>query len=187
MAFEAVPDLNCTKTYALGGIDKKTRKPNPKQVEGFYLGFREVNSPKSKTGLAKLHIFQTRTGNHGVWGKTNLDQQLSTSLVGFMVRATFKGMMETKNNPMYTYLVEVDKDNTIDVSNLSSNTNDETEEQEDDSTAEQAFSDDEPEEENLEEEEVPADEVPPVKVTATSKANKAKVEALLGKRRNAAA
>lgn len=108
-------DLDCTKTTALGGTDKKSGKKNPTQLEGYYIGTRKVESAKSKNGFASLHIFQTKTGNVGVWGKTNLDQKMTGVAPGTMTRVSFVGMVETKNNPMYKYKVEVDKENTIEV------------------------------------------------------------------------
>lgn len=116
MGFTELADLDCTVTTALGGRDKKNNKNNPTQIEGYYIGSRQVASPKSKTGFAALHVFQTEEGNVGVWGKTNLDQKMKQVTPGSMTRVTFTGMMETKNNPMYKYKVEVDSSNTIDVS-----------------------------------------------------------------------
>lgn len=115
MGFKSLADLDADVCYALGGSDRKTGKANPTQVEGYYIGSRQVPSPKSKTGFAALHIFQTPEGNVGIWGKTNLDSKLGRVTPGTMARVTFLGMKETKNNPMYVYGVEVDSDNTIPV------------------------------------------------------------------------
>lgn len=115
MAFQEVADLDCSTTTALGGTDKKSGKKNPTSIEGYYVGTRQVVSPKSKTGFAALHVFQTKTGNVGVWGKTNLDAKMLTVKPGAMARVEFTGMVETKNNPMYKYRVQVDLDNVIDV------------------------------------------------------------------------
>jgi hypothetical protein len=169
MAFTKLVQLDAddSKTFALGGINKKTGKANPKQAEGYYLGHRIV---ANKKGDSKLHHFETANGVVAVWGKTNLDRQLNDGLIGVMTRVTFTGMKETQNNPMYTFSVEVDRDNTSDTAGLG--INEPSEEPQD------AFSDDEPEE--TDEDETPADEAPPVAVT---KANKAK--ALLSKRRAA--
>lgn len=119
MAFKTVTDLSADNTVALGGTNRKTGKTNPTSAEGYYLGSREVDSQKSKTGKAKIHVFQTPKGNLGVWGKTDLDRKMESVVLGAMTRITYTGMQETKNNPMYKYKVEVDDTNTIEVSSLS--------------------------------------------------------------------
>lgn len=115
MAFKPLADLDCTTTTAIGGTNKETGAKNPISIEGYYIGTRQVPSKKSKTGLAALHILQTASGNVGVWGKTNLDQKMPSVLPGQLIRVSFVGMVETPNNPMYKYKVEVDADNTIQV------------------------------------------------------------------------
>ncbi len=114
MAFKEIADLETEKTIALGGLNKKTGKPNPKQIEGFYLGSKEVTSKLSKTGLAWLHVFQTDTGKTGVWGKTNLDFKMKQAVPGTMTRVTQTGTKPSdKGNPMYLYSVLQDKDNVL--------------------------------------------------------------------------
>lgn len=115
MAFEEVQSLDCDVTTALGGSNRKTGKTNPTKIEGYYLGTRSVDSPKSKTGKANLHIFQTAKGNVGVWGKTDLDGKMRSAILGAMTRATFTGMRASKNGEMYVYKVEIDKSNAISV------------------------------------------------------------------------
>lgn len=116
MAFKEVNSLDTDNMIALGGFNKKNRSDNPTQVEGYFLGSKEVASPKSKTGLSKIHVFQTASGNLGVWGKTDLDRKLGTAPVGAMVRATFTGLQSIPGkNDMYKYKVEVDTENTIEV------------------------------------------------------------------------
>lgn len=116
MAFKQVVDLDCEVTTALGGVNKKTGKANPTRVEGYYVGRKEVDSPKAKTGKAYLYILQTNKGNLGVWGKTDLDRKMSSATLGAMTRITQSGMSPTKNGDMYKFTVEVDADNTIEVS-----------------------------------------------------------------------
>lgn len=182
-------DLNTEVTTALGGVDKKSGRKNPTSLEGYYIGTRQVASPKSKTGFSALHIFQTQKGNVGVWGKTNLDQKMTAVTPGQMIRVTFTGMQETKNNPMYKYRVEVDAENTIDVGDL--NTGDSSgEESEDNGAYSSAGGGDEPEE-ALDEEEAPLDETPPQRAVpprraavAPDAARQAKVQALLASSRN---
>lgn len=124
MAFQQVQVLDADNVIALGGVNKKTGKKNPTQVEGYYLGAREVESRKSKDGKAKIHFFQTSKGNIGVWGKTDLDRKLSSVGAGTMVRATFSGMKPTPNGEMYSYKVEHDPENAIEVSLSDSNDSD---------------------------------------------------------------
>lgn len=120
MPFKQLADLDASTCTAIGGVDKQTGKKNPTSIEGYYIGTRQVPSKKSKTGLAALHILQTKTGNVGVWGKTNLDQKMPAVIPGQLIRISFVGMVETPNNPMYKYKVEVDADSTIEV-NLADN------------------------------------------------------------------
>ncbi len=116
MAFKEVVALECDTTIALGGVNRKTGKKNPTSIEGYYLGSKEVVDKKQKSGLAYIWIFQTENGNVGVWGKTNLNRKLSACTPGTMVRASFDKMVSTPNGDMYSYKVEVDADNTIEVS-----------------------------------------------------------------------
>ena len=116
MSFKEVQTLDADNTISLGGRNKKTGKTNPTSTEGYYLGSRQVSSPKSKTGKAAIHFFQTPKGNLGVWGKTDLDRKLSSVTPGTMVRASFDKMVATPNGEMYKFKVEADDSNTIEVS-----------------------------------------------------------------------
>lgn len=115
MAFKEVQSLDADNTTALGGFNKKTGKKNPTNAEGYYLGTRQVDSPRSKSGKSALHFLQTPKGNLGVWGKTDLDRKLSNVPAGTMVRITQSGTVPTPNGDMYKFKVEVDPDNTIEV------------------------------------------------------------------------
>ncbi len=115
MAFKSVSDLSSDITISLGGTNRKTGKKNPTSIEGYYLGKRIVADTKKKTGESFLYFFQTPKGNIGVWGKTDLDRKLSSVAVGTMVRASFDKMVPTPNGEMYKFLVEIDEDNTIEV------------------------------------------------------------------------
>lgn len=114
MAFKTVVSLDADTVIALGGKDKKTGKPNPKQVEGYYLGKREVSGGKYEK-TATIYYFQTPEGNLGVWGKTDLNRKMGSVAQGTMVRATHTGMTPTPNGEMHTYRVEFDPENTIEV------------------------------------------------------------------------
>lgn len=119
MAFKTITSLDSDITIALGGTNKKTGKANAQQIEGFYLGKREVEDRKKKSGKSAIYYFQTPKGNVGVWGKTDLDRKMQGVTPGVMVRATCTGTRETPNGDMYTFKVEVDEDNAIEVVGLS--------------------------------------------------------------------
>ncbi len=115
MGFKEVASLDADVTVALGKKNKETGKPYPKQAEGYYLGTRSVESRK---GESKLHFLQTEEGNLGVWGTTDLNRKLLQVPPGTMVRITSTGTKPTPNGDMYVYKVEVDGENTVDVSRL---------------------------------------------------------------------
>lgn len=120
MAFKQVTDLDAENTVSIGGVNRKTGKQNPTSVEGYYLGSREVDSKKSKTGKCSIYYFQTPKGNLAVWGKTDMDRKMSGVIAGTMTRVSFDKMVPTPNGEMYKYKVEFDPDNTIEVTTLSS-------------------------------------------------------------------
>lgn len=115
MGFKTVLDLDAETTISLGGRNKKTGKNNPTEIEGYYLGKRDVASKKAKSGFCSIYYFQTPKGNVAVWGKTDLDRKMSGVAPGLMVRASFDKMQATPNGEMYKYKVEFDPDNTIEV------------------------------------------------------------------------
>lgn len=203
MAFKQVASLDADVSYALGGINKKTGKPNPTKVEGYYLGTRQVESKMSKTGFANIHFIQTSKGNVGIWGKTDLDRKIKQVTLGYMVRITQSGMQTIPGKkPMYKYVVESDDENTIEVaapeaSSLEASNEDVNsdfdgqgaagyeEESDTQGYGDEAFDDTDPgEEEQL------ADEVPPARATRPARpaatpdaARQAKVKELLAKGR----
>lgn len=171
MAFTEVASLEADATTALG--NKKGKKDNPNQVEGYYLGSKKVESKKAKSGYAYLHILQTDAGNLGVWGKTNMDKKVLAVTPGTMVRITHTGMQATPNGEMYVFKVEIDSDNTIEVNTAS------VAEQE-----EPALTEDGNEDNNGEEEQEEAEEAPAKKQSTGSAAERAaRVQALLGKKK----
>lgn len=115
MAFKEVASLDAEVTIAIGKKDGQG-KPYPKQAEGYYLGSRTV---ENKRGPSVLHFLQTHKGNLGVWGTTDLNRKLGQAKLGSMVRVTSTGTKPTPNGEMYTYKVEVDPENSIDVQDLS--------------------------------------------------------------------
>lgn len=186
MAFEDVVDLDCSVTYAIGGVDKKSGKKNPTSIEGYYLGSRQVPNSKYNNGMSTLHIFQTTRGNEGVWGKTNLDTQLSTVTPGRLTRVIFIGMVDTKNNPMYKYKLQVDKKNTINVgaeSDLDSDESQSAAVYDGDNLNELSEDDDTGAEEPLDEIEVARAVAPRVAAKMPSQEQQRKVQSLLGKKR----
>lgn len=113
MAWESVPTLECSKSYTCGDGPEMV-----KSLEGYYLGARKVASEMNAAGFTLLHVFSTPDGNIGLWGKTNLDSQLTSVTPGTMTRVVFTGMRApTKKGrkPSYTYKVDRDKANTIEV------------------------------------------------------------------------
>lgn len=135
MAYKEVTDLSTDLTIALGGKDKNN-KPNPTEIEGYYLGSRQVPDKKKKSGISYIHVFQTSQGNVGVWGKTDLDRKVLTVPLGAMTLVQYDKMVPTANGPMYKFKVAVDAENTVEVSASASQTNaqddtDEAEETED--------------------------------------------------------
>ena len=169
MAFKEVASLDCDTTITLGSKDKKTGKSNPSTLEGYFLGTKEVGPNKfNKQKMDVVHVFQTKDGNVGVWGKTDLDTKLKNAIPGRMVRVTFTGAVPTnKGNDMLKFKVEIDNSNTIDVSDLvASNIDDNSYSNE---------TDEEIEEETEEEEQEAAPRITPAAAaSATERANKVK-------------
>lgn len=117
MAYRPKLEMSADKTITIGGASSEG-KPNPTKIEGFYLGAKTVDSD---FGPGKLHIFQTAEGNVGVWGKTHLNGLLSPDLTGTMVLVTFAGMKAPSKKgrrPSYSYKVQYDPENTIDITGL---------------------------------------------------------------------
>ncbi len=165
----------------IGGINKKTKKANPKSVEGYYLGFRNV---ETDLGTSKLHFFQTEDGNVAVWGKTDMNNQLSDNDLGVMTRITHTGSKPSGKgkNPMITYDVEVDKENSIEVDGTALQLGSDQDAGEEEAPSDEPYDEGEPEEE-----EAPvAEEAPPSRPRAPqraaqppSSAQQAKVQKLL--------
>lgn len=113
MAFKEINDLNADTTVSMGGVNKKTGKANPTKVEGYYLGKRQVEDRKTKSGFSYIYILQTPKGNLGVWGKTDLNNKMSNAVPGHMLRITQTGKVGTPNGEMYKFKVEFDETNTV--------------------------------------------------------------------------
>lgn len=116
MGFKEVQDLNPDTVITIGGTNKKTGAKNPSTIEGYFLGTREVEDRKKKSGKSYIYVLQTSKGNVGVWGKTDLDNKMKNVAAGTMIRVSANGTRNTPNGDMYLFKVEVDADNTIEVS-----------------------------------------------------------------------
>lgn len=115
MAFQKGLSFEADQTISLGGINKKTGKPNPTQVEGYFLRTKAVPDKKKKSGYSYIHLFQTAKGNVDVWGKTHMDNQMVNYTPGTMLRVTQAGTRTTPNGEMFLYEIEFDPSNTIEV------------------------------------------------------------------------
>ena len=140
MGYKTKFDGNTDKTIQVGGKNS-SGEPNPTSLEGYFLG---TKATESDYGPGKLHIFQTKEGTVGVWGKTRLDNLLTSDLLGQMVLVSFTGMIApTKKGrkPSYGYKVQHDEENTIEVGNLNLNatSNESSDDSEEDNDSGSAF------------------------------------------------
>lgn len=113
MAYQKLTDLGTDQVFALGaGEGKKPR------IEGYYLGSRTVTTTN---GDSVIHVFQTPKGNEGVWGTKKLNDNLGASNRGVMTLIEYKGKIKLQGGKtQHTYEFMVDRDNTIEVTNLPS-------------------------------------------------------------------
>ena len=175
MGFKEVNSLDASVTITIGGFDKKNKKDNPTSAEGYYLGSRVI--PGGKYGDSTLHVLQTANGNLGIWGKTDLNKKVGLVKTGTMIRISYTGLKELKGgNDMHTYRVELDEDNTIDVSGISAAANVDS----DDTGDDDAYETEEDEVDDEPEVEAPRVVVP--KASASDVA--ARVAALTGRNKN---
>lgn len=187
MAFQEIISLEADQTISLGGSNRKTGKKNPTSVEGYYLGSKPVQDAKKQSGKSYIHIFQTPKGNLGVWGKTDMDRKLLSCTPGTMLRVSHTGMRATKNGEMYVYKVEQDQDNTIEVATSTASFNQDGSSSGSESrefgTESEGFGTEDIEEEAFEEEAPEALQAPVVALAGDAAARRAKVAAMLNKRR----
>ena len=172
MAFQEVTDLSADVTVSLGGINKKTNKPNPTKVEGYYLGSKKVEDRKKKSGFSYIYFLQTPKGNLGVWGKTDLDRKMLSVTPGHMVCITQEGSVPTPNGDMYKFKVQFDPDNTIEVVSQSSA-----------DVQPEGYVDEEEDDDQGEEEDTYAQQERPSVGQLSALERKAKVEEMLKKRK----
>jgi hypothetical protein len=193
MGFQEVQTLDADKTITIGGKDKKTGKTNPKELEGYFLGSRTVQgNGKYANKPSTLYFLQTKDGNTGVWGKTDLNRKLSGVVPGTMIKIVYQGMVSVPNGEMHKYKVFQDKNNTIDVSEIST-AGEETGSDESENDIEQGdladsggydSSDDDTDDYEEEVVAAPVRKTTPSSVNASAAERKAKVEALLNKTGN---
>lgn len=182
MSFKEVLDLECDTAFGLGGTDKKSGKKNPTQVEGYFIGSKEIPDKFSKTGTGYLHVFQTEKGKVGVFGKTDSNRKMKGVAPGTMTRISFTGTIPTKFGDMAKFKVETDESNTIDVDLASATTTPANNYTEDASDSDDVNADDEP----LDEPTLPRPSRPAQAAQAPDAARQARVQALLSAGKNRA-
>lgn len=114
MAYEVLDDVKAVK---LGGVDKKTGKKNPTEIEGYYLRV-EKRPNKFKDEPQNFYIFQTAEGDVGVYATGGIQREMKKAVIGRMTKLINTGRtLDTgKGNPMTVYQAFQDKSNTIEVS-----------------------------------------------------------------------
>lgn len=120
MAYEKATDLSCDVVYKIGGINSETNKPNPKQLEGYYLGKRTT---ENANGTSTIHVFQTPKGNEGAWGTADLNTKLSGVALGTKVKIEYGEKKKLQGGKTkHIYNVYFDKEDTIEVAGGSDTT-----------------------------------------------------------------
>lgn len=110
MAYEKV-GMFTENNIKLGGINKKTGKPNPTTLEGYYKGTKEVKNEVFE-GVSQIHVFKTKAGDVGVWGAANLNYQIKDCQKGVSTLIKFMGTKPSKKgSPMQVFEVLQDKSN----------------------------------------------------------------------------
>lgn len=175
MAFKKKPSLDVDNVFKLGGVDKKG-KACPKQIEGFYVGSRTVEGDQ---GTSTIHVFQTSKGKVGIWGSKTLNTTLSAEDAGYMIRVTYLGKKKlTKGRTQHMYDIEIDEDQRSEEAAADTEEGEEGLEASDESED----SEDTEDEEEAEEDEEPA---APALAASSAAERKAKVQALVNKRKQA--
>lgn len=139
MAYEK---LNDVKLVTLGGIDKKTGKKNPTEIEGYYLRKEEKPNKFNPGKPQAFYVFETKAGAVGIFGKASIDREMAKANIGVMTKVVDTGTTRDtgKGNPMRVFEVFQDSGNSIDVADLPAPeaTDDEPEHDDEDETAEPA-------------------------------------------------
>lgn len=116
MAYEELKDVTGIK---LGGTNKKTGKPNPTRLEGYFIRVEERINKFNKDKPQKFYVFQTAEGDVGLYGTAGIDREMRKATPGRMtlVIETGETLDTGKGNPMKVYVVKQDKSNAIEVDN----------------------------------------------------------------------
>lgn len=124
MAYEK---LNDVKSITLGGVDKKSGKQNPTQLEGFYIRKEEKPNKFNPGKPQAFYVFETKEGPVGLFGKAGIDREMKKANLGVMTKVVDTGkLLDTgKGNPMRVFEVYQDSTNTIDPESVAAPTSEE--------------------------------------------------------------
>jgi len=127
MAYKDYSVPKVSKWESIGGATKDGKK-NPTQAEGYYIR-KETNPDRFNPGQNKTNIIiRTATGDVGINGskflvrlleeqETQFASEHGRSAQGAMMLIRFTGLWDSgKGNPMKTYSIQFDAEDTIDVS-----------------------------------------------------------------------
>lgn len=117
MAYEILDDI---RPVVLGGVDKKTNKKNPTQLEGYFLRVETRPNRFNPDKPQNFYIFQTATGQVGIYGKAGIDREMKKATIGVMtlVKDTGQILDTGKGNPMRVFQVAQDRANALDSATL---------------------------------------------------------------------
>lgn len=116
MAYEEFNDVPGVK---LGGFNKKANKPNPTEIEGYYLRKETRPDRFNPESPQDFYVFLTSDGEKGVYGKSaGIKTAMKKAVVGVMTKlvATDETLDTGKGNPMKVFKIYGDRDNTIEPS-----------------------------------------------------------------------
>lgn len=165
MAYEEIGEI---QTVVLGGVDKKSRKTNPTELEGHFVAVEQRPNKFNPQKPQNYYIFQTPVGLRGVFGKAGIDRVMKGALLGAMIKLVSTGeLLDTgKGNPMKVFKAYQDKNNRIDASEVSYNLPTTTEEEGDTGPtqyAQGAYT--EVDENEVDHDDTPVDEPTPARAT----------------------
>lgn len=175
--------LDDVRTVVLGGINKTTNKPNPRELTGYYLRSEQRSNKFNPGKPQNYYIFQTKEGEVGVYGKAGIDREMRKATIGALTTLvnTEEKLDVGKGNPMTVYRVAQDASDTIEVDGYSSS------EEEVDRTAliaaQLSSRDEEPEADEKLEEALPPASRRPAAATEVTTSHAAKVKELLSRTR----
>lgn len=114
MAYELLSDV---ETVVLGGKNKETGKKNPTSLEGYFLRVEHRPNKFNPKVPQNYYVFQTSTGDKGLFGKAGVDREMKKAILGAMTKVvnTEKTLDTGKGNPMIVFEVYQDKSNSIEV------------------------------------------------------------------------